>query len=130
VQHATAGAYRRRYTVAPHSHVRLADCGHTAEVRRADDREADAGCPLIGEPVIHPPQWPGSGQTGRPRAAMLLCDGKTGHQHTERGSQMTTTLRTSVRRMAEWLRAGQPPATSHIALVALAGTRYSVRQGA
>jgi hypothetical protein len=25
--------------------------------------------------VIHPLQWPGSGQTGEPRAAMLLSDG-------------------------------------------------------
>ena len=50
---------------------------------------------------------------------------------------MTTTIRTWVfvpclaagRRMVDWLRAGQPPGQSHIALVALAGTRYSVRQG-
>jgi hypothetical protein len=39
---------------------------------------------------------------------------------------MTTTVRTSARRIVEWLNTGQPPAASHIALVALAGTRYSV----
>jgi hypothetical protein len=42
---------------------------------------------------------------------------------------MTTTVRTWVRRMVEWLNSGQEPATSHIALVALHGTRYSVRRG-
>jgi len=42
---------------------------------------------------------------------------------------MTTTVRTSVRRMVEWLNAGPPPGRSHIALVALHGTRYSVRHG-